>query len=436
MSGRNFLFVPGPTNLPNSIERAMQVPQEDHRRPDFHKLTKPLFQELKKIFKTKTGQTFIFPATGTAGWEIALTNTLSPGDKVVSARYGQFSHLWIDMAQRLGLDVEYFETPWGEGFPLQKLKKCLAADTKHQIKGIMACHNETATGVTSDIGGIRKVLNETKHPAMLYVDGVSSIASIDFRMDDWGVDVALSGSQKGLMLPAGLAVVCVSPKAKRAMRSAKCARCFLDLQDHINTNVDGFFPYTPSIPLLYGLRRSLNLLLEEEGLNNVIKRHNRLAEGVRQAIKAWKLKLVAKHPRWYSDTVSAILVPTGYDARDVIEIAYHRYNLSLGAGLSVLQGKAFRIGHLGDHNEASILAALATTEMAMLDAGLPIQAGKGVAAAIAHFRKTAPKSKIRVIFGQNHRNSGKEKIQSHSEKESFHQEEKVLSYELHSISTY
>lgn len=388
MPGRNFLYVPGPTNIPASIDNAMRVPQEDHRRPDFRKLTKPLFSDLNKIFKTKTGQSFIFPATGTAGWEVALANTLSPGDKVISARYGQFSHLWIDLAQRIGLDVEFFETPWGEGFPVDKLRKRLQEDTRHKIKGVMVCHNETATGVTSDLPAVRRVMNAVKHPAMLYVDGVSSIASIDFEMDKWNVDVALSGSQKGLMLPAGLAVVCFSPRAKRAMKRAKCARCFLDLQDHIDTNKDGFFPYTPSIPLLYGLRRSLDLIFEE-GLANVIKRHHRLAEAVRCAIRAWGLRTVAKAAKWQSDTVTAIRVPADCDARRVIEIAYYRYNVSLGAGLSQLAGKAFRIGHLGDHNEASILAVVAAAEMAMLDAGLKIKAGSGTAAAINYLRKTA-----------------------------------------------
>ena len=401
MLGRNLLFVPGPTNIPHSIDNAMRVPQEDHRRPDFHKLTKLLFKDLNKIFKTAKGQSFIFPATGTAGWEVALTNTLSPGDKVLSARFGQFSHLWIDLAQRVGLDVEYFETPWGEGFPLEKLKKRLLADKRHEIKGVMACHNETATGVTSDIKGIRRVLNETKHPALLYVDGVSSIASIDFRMDEWAVDVALSGSQKGLMLPAGLALVCFSQKARQAMRYAKCPRCFLDLQDHISTNKDGFFPYTPSIPLLYGLRESLDTLLHAEGLTQVFKRHHRLAEGVRKAVAAWGLKLVAKKPQWHSDTVTAIRVPANHDARDVIEIAYYRYNLSLGAGLSELAGKAFRIGHIGDHNEGSILSALAVAEMAMRDAGLKITAGSGVAAASEYFRATAPAYKGSLPSGKS-----------------------------------
>ena len=391
MAGRNFLFVPGPTNIPFEVQRAMQVQQEDHRRPDFKTLTKPLLQDLKRVFKTKTASTFIFPATGTAGWEIALTNTLSPGDKVISARFGQFSHLWIDLAQRIGLDVEVIETPWGHPFPLDKLQKRLAADKKGEIKGVLVCHNETATGVTSDLPGVRKVLNRTKHKAMLYVDGVSSIASIDFRMDDWGVDVALSGSQKGLMLPAGLAVVAVSRKALRAQKTAKCKRCFLDLQDHINTNPDGFFPYTPSIPLLYGLRSSLDLLFDE-GLENVFKRHHRLAEGVRRGVRAWGLKVLAKRGA-ESDTVSAIAVPPKYDARKVINIAYNCYNISLGAGLSQLAGKVFRIGHLGDHNETSILGALAGTEMAMRDAGMPVTPGSGVGAASEYYRKTAPKAK-------------------------------------------
>ena len=396
MPGRNLLFVPGPTNIPNSINAAMQVVQEDHRRPDFGDLTKPLFKDLNKIFKTSKGQSFIFPATGTAGWEIALSNTLSPGDKVISARYGQFSHLWIDLAQRIGLDVEFFDMPWGEGFPVDKLAKRLAQDKKKEIKGVFVCHNETATGVTSNVAGIRNALNKAKHPALLYVDGVSSIASIDFQMDNWGVDVALSGSQKGLMLPAGLAVVCVSPKAKRAMKTAQCARCFLDLQDHINTNKDGFFPYTPSIPLLYGLRQSLDELMNE-GLTNIFKRHHRLAEGVRKAVRAWGLKLVARRSELYSDTVSAIRTPAEIDARDVINIAYYRYNLSLGAGLSVLAGKAFRIGHLGDHNEGSILGALATTEMALYDARYKkFKLGAGVAAAAKHFSSTAPKLKNKI----------------------------------------
>ena len=408
MPGRNFLFVPGPTNIPQSIQNAMNIAQQDHRRPDFAKLTKPLFKGLNEVFKTKTGRSFIFPATGTAGWEVALSNTLSPGDKVLTSRFGQFSHLWWDLATRIGLDVETIDVPWGEGVPIEKFQRRLEKDTKREIKAVLVCHNETATGVTSDIAGLRKAMNKIKHPAMLFVDGVSSIASIDFRMDEWGVDVAVSGSQKGFMLPAGMALVCFSRKALRARSNAKCARCFLDIQDHINANGDGFFPYTPSVPMLYGLQESLRLL-SEEGLKNIFARHNRLAEGVRAAVKAWGLKLVAKSPKWYSDTVTAIYTPPRYDARDVIEIAYYRYNISLGAGLSVLAGKAFRIGHLGDHNETSILGVLGGVEMALRDAGVPITAGKGVAAASEHFRRTAPPLKVALTTAKLKKGSSKTK---------------------------
>ncbi len=381
MPGKNFLYVPGPTNLPASVYGAMNVPQEDHRRPDFPKLTKPLFADLKKIFKSRKGQTFIIPATGTAGWEIGLSNTLSPGDKVVTAGFGVFSHLWSDMATRLGLDVEVFDMEWGDGFPLERLRARLHTDQNHEIKSVMVCQNETTTGVTSDVPGVRKALDAESHPALLHVDGVSSIASIDFRMDEWEVDVGITSSQKGMMLPAGLALVCMSKKAIKASLNARCARCFLDVADHVKTNKDGFFPYTPSIPLMYGLRHTMDLLLQE-GLENVFKRHHHLAEGVRVAVKAWKLKLVAKREELYSDTVTAISVPKTIDARDVISHAYTRYNLSLGAGLDRLAGKVFRIGHLGDHNELSILTALAGTEMALRDAGYKtLRLGSGVAAA-------------------------------------------------------
>ncbi len=396
MPGKNFLYVPGPTNLPASVYNAMNVPQEDHRRPDFHKFTKPLFADLKKIFLSTKGQTFIFPATGTGSWEVALSNTLSPGDKVLAASFGVFSHLWIDMAQRLGLDVEVFDMEWGEGFPLKQLRTRLHADQKHEIKCVMVCQNETTTGVTSDVPGVRKVLDEESHPAMLHVDGVSSIASIDFKMDDWNVDVGLTGSQKGMMLPAGLALVCMSKKALKASRKAQCARCFFDISDHAKMNKDGLFPYTPSIPLLYGLRHTIDLLLQE-GLKNVFKRHHRLAEGVRAAVKAWKLTLVAKRPELESDTVTAIVVPKSLDARDVIKIAYDRYNLSLGAGLDRLTGRVFRIGHLGDHNELSILVALAGTEMALHDAGYKsLKLGSGVAAAQKYFCATAGPNRKRL----------------------------------------
>jgi alanine-glyoxylate transaminase/serine-glyoxylate transaminase/serine-pyruvate transaminase len=389
MAGRNHLYVPGPTNIPDSILSAMHVPMEDHRRPDFPALVTPLLEDLKKIFQTRTGQCFVFPATGTAGWEIALTNTLSPGDKVLSYRFGQFSHLWIDLAKRLGLDVEYTEVPWGQGIPLDDLEVRLKADTNHEIKAVLACHNETATGVTNDLAAIRRAIDAVSHPALYFIDGVSSIASIDFRMDEWKVDVALSGSQKGFMLPAGLALLCFSQKALAARQNAKCRRAFLDIQDHINANKDGFFPYTPSIPLLYGLRKSLDLLLQE-GLDNVFARHARLAEGVRRAVKAWGLTLCAQDSKWYSNTVSAIVVPPGHDARDVMHYAYKRYQLSLGAGLSEVMGKVFRIGHMGDLNELMLCSAIAGTEMALRDAGIRVTPGSGIAAACEYWRETAP----------------------------------------------
>ncbi len=390
--GRNYLFAPGPTHIPQAVQNAMIVPQEDHRAPDFPQLVKPLLRDVKKIFKTTKGTCFLFPATGTAGWEVALANTMSPGDKILTARFGQFSHLWYDLSCRIDLDVQLVETTWGEGVPVDKFKKILAADKAHQIKAVVVCHNETATGVTSDIGALGKMMKQIKHPALFMVDGVSSIASIDFRMDQWGVDVAVSGSQKGFMLPAGMAILAFSPRALAARKKAKCAKCFLDIQDHMNTNKDGFFPYTPSAPMLRGLRAALDLLFDE-GLENTFKRHHRLAEGVRKAVKAWGLKPCAKAPKWYSDTVTAIQVPSSVNAAEVIHIAYHRYNISLGAGLSKVAGKVFRIGHLGDNNEARMMAALGTVEMAMRDAGMNVKPGSGVAAAGEYYRKTAKKIK-------------------------------------------
>ncbi|NOR70533.1 MAG: aminotransferase class V-fold PLP-dependent enzyme, partial [Methylomarinum sp.] len=271
MAGRNHLFIPGPTNTPHEILSAMHVPMEDHRSPIFPKLLKPVLEDLKKIFKTETGQAFIFPATGTAGWEVAITNTLNPGDKVLIYRFGQFSHLWINMAERLGLDVEVHEIEWGKGIPLDHLEARLKADTDHEIKAVLATHNETSTGVTSDIGGVRKAMDASSHPALLFVDGVSSIASIEFRMDDWGIDAAISGSQKGFMLPAGLAVLAFSQKALKLTETATFPRCFLDLKDQMAQNAMGYTPYTAATPMIYGLRKSLELLFDE-GIENVYAR--------------------------------------------------------------------------------------------------------------------------------------------------------------------
>ena len=388
MPGRNFLFVPGPSNVPDRILRAMHRAMEDHRSPDFPKLVKPIMEDLKHIFKTTEGRAFIFPSSGTGAWEAALCNTLSPGDRVIAARFGQFSHLWIDMAQRLGLKVDVLDAEWGEGAPIERYAEALKADKAHEIKAVLFTHNETATGVTSDVAGMRRALDDARHPALLAVEGVSSIGSIDFRMDEWGVDLAVTGSQKGFMLPAGLGLLCVSPKALARYDSAKLNRVFFDLGDMIKNNSGGYFPYTPSIPLLYGLREAIDMLMEE-GLDNVFARHHRLAEGTRTAVKAWGLELCARQPKWNSDTVTAILVPAGVNGAEVIDVAYRRYDLALGAGLARMAGKLFRIGHLGDLNELMLLGALAGAEMAMRDVGMQITPGSGVGAAAEYWRKTA-----------------------------------------------
>ncbi|KAK9828747.1 hypothetical protein WJX72_001909 [[Myrmecia] bisecta] len=386
--GRNHLFVPGPVNIHDSVLRAMDRPSLNHRDPWFNAFFKDILEESKMIFKTKEGTTFIFPGTGTGGWEAALTNTLSPGDKVVTFRYGQFSHLWVDMMERLGLDVIVVDRPWGEGADEAKLAEILKADTKKEIKAVAVVHNETTTGVTSDIGQCRQVMDQADHPALLLVDGVSSIGALDFRMDEWGVDVAVTGSQKALSLPTGLAVVAASPKALAARKSAKSKRCYYDFEDMLKTNPGGNVPYTPSIPLLYGLRESL-ALLKSEGFENVIKRHHRLAEGTRRAVAGWGLKLLCKEPRWNSDSLTVIETPEGIDSGEIVKAAYTRYNLSIGVGLSKVAGKVFRIGHLGNSDEVMMLGAIAGTEMALLDAGVNIEPGSGVKEAIKYWQSTS-----------------------------------------------
>jgi alanine-glyoxylate transaminase/serine-glyoxylate transaminase/serine-pyruvate transaminase len=390
MAGRNFLFVPGPTNVPDRVLCAMAVPMEDHRSPAFPELTRACLNALKPVFKTSTGSPILFPSSGTGCWEAALTNCLNPGDKVLTSRFGQFSHLWADMCIRLGYEVEMLETSWGEGAPVDRYLSSLSADKQHQIKAVLVCQNETATGVTSDVAAVRRAMDSVKHPALLFVDSVSALASIDFRMDEWGVDVCISGSQKGLMLPAGMGVTCVSQKALEATKRAKSPRCYFDYGDMVTANATGYFPYTPSIPMMYGLRESL-AMLADEGLENVFYRHSYLAGGVRAAVfEGWKLKLCAAEPKWYSDTVSAIMMPEGISGAEVIARAFKRYNLALGAGLSKVAGKLFRIGHLGDLNELMLLGAIAGAEMAMLDVGVRLEPGSGVAAAQNYWRNNAP----------------------------------------------
>jgi len=385
--GQNPVFIPGPTNMPDTLRAAMNVQTMDHRAPDFREVLLPLFGDLKKIFKTSSGSVITFPASGTGGWEAAVTNTLSPGDKVLVARYGMFSHRWIDLCQRHGLDVQIIECEWGDGAPADAFGEYLAADGQHDIKAVLVTHNETATGVRSDIGAVRTAIDSVNHPAMLLVDCVSSLASMDFRMDEWGVDIAVAGSQKGFMLATGLAILGVSEKALAAMESARSTRCFFDFRDMLAANDKGNYPYTPSLQLLKGLHASLDLLLSE-GLENVFARHHRMAEGVRAAVAAWNMKLCARSPELYSDTVSAIYVPEGFDSNALTDRAYNAYGVSFGIGLGKMAGKAFRIGHLGSLTDAMALSGIATIEMAMLDLGYPIKAGQGVAAAQEYYRST------------------------------------------------
>ncbi len=383
-NGKTGLFIPGPTNIPDSVRQALNVPMQDMRAPDFGDLTLPLFADLKKVFRTGSAEVFMFPGSGTAGWESCLANLFSSGDEVLMSSFGQFSMLWVDMAERFGLSVHHCEVEWGFGVPHARYREILEADTEHKIKGVFACHNETATGVTSDIKAIRDILDDLGHPALLCVDGVSSVGSIDFRMDDWGVDVVVSGSQKGFMLPTGLAIVAVSQNAMERRATADLPRTFLSYDDMMKTNATGHFPYTPATQLFHGLRASLDFIFGE-GLDNVIARHNRLANAVRAGVHGWGLELCAKTPDLYSDTVSAIVVPEDVDSAEILKTAYYRYNLSLGAGLNKVAGKVFRIGHLGDLNEIMVLQALAGAEMAMRECGIKVELGSGVAAAQTQF---------------------------------------------------
>ena len=393
MSNQNPVFIPGPTNIPDRLLNAMHQQTMDHRSPSFVEMLKPVLSDCKRVFGTETGEVIIFPSTGTGGWEATICNTLSPGDKVLIARYGMFSHRWIDLCQRHGLNVQVIECPWGSGAPADKFEEILSQDTNHEIKAVLTTHNETATGVKSDIKAVRGAMDAATHPAMLFVDCVSSLGSMPFDMDAWGVDAAISGSQKGFMLTTGLAILAISQKGLAAMETAKLPRTFFDFKDMMAANNNGGFPYTPPLQLIYGLRESLEMLLEE-GLENVFARHHRMAEGVRQAVAAWGLKLCANSPDLYSDSVSAIYVPDGFDSNQLTAHAFDTYGVSFGIGLGEMNTKAFRIGHLGSLTDVMVLSGLATIEMAMADLNYPITLGSGVAAAQEYFRKTAPKKSV------------------------------------------
>lgn len=385
MSTQNPVFIPGPTNIPEELRRAVDFPTIDHRSSTFTEMFLPLAAGVRRVLKSQDAEVVIFPSTGTGAWETTITNTLSPGDRVLAARHGMFSHRWIDLCQRHGLDVDIVETPWGEGAPAHAFERILADDKEHRIRAVLVTHNETATGVVSDIGAVRRALDASGHPAMLFVDGVSSIASMDFRMKDWGVDAAVTGSQKGFMLPAGLAIVGFSPKAIEAMATAKCPRCFFDVRDMLKSNAGGGYPYTPPVNLIRGLGVSIGML-EREGLENVFLRHRRIAAGIREAVKAWGLTLCAREPSLYSETVSAIVVPAGFNGTDVVSHAATKYGVAFGVGLGEVAGKVFRIGHLGSLTDVMALSGIATAEMVMADLGFPIELGSGVAAAQQHYR--------------------------------------------------
>ncbi|MFY9239956.1 MAG: L-aspartate--glyoxylate aminotransferase BhcA [Roseovarius sp.] len=385
MSFQNPVFIPGPTNMPEAIRNACNMPTVDHRSPTFGKILHPCIEGVRQVLKSATAHVFIFPSTGTGGWETTLTNTLSKGDKVLVARNGMFSHRWIDMCQRHGLDVQVVETPWGHGIPAEAFADILKADTDHEIKAVLATHNETATGVKSDMAAVRAALDAARHPALFFVDGVSSIGSMDFQFDTWGVDVAVTGSQKGFMLPAGLAIVGFSDKAIAATETADLPRTFFDIRDMQKGYATNGFPYTPPVGLMNGLKLSLEMLLDE-GLDNVIARHTRIATGVRHAVSAWGLELCAVSQELYSDTVSAVRTPEGFDATEIVTRAADQYGVAFGVGLGEVAGKVFRIGHLGSLTDVMTLSGLATAEMCMVDLGLDIKLGSGVAAAQEFYR--------------------------------------------------
>ncbi|MBY4893056.1 aminotransferase class V-fold PLP-dependent enzyme [Rhodobacteraceae bacterium N5(2021)] len=388
MSTQNPVFIPGPTNMPEVLRRACDIPTMDHRSAAFPEILHPALEGVKRVLKSTEAEVFIFPATGTAGWEAAICNTLCAGDTVLAARNGMFSHKWIDMCNRHGLKVIQIDVPWGEGLPVDAFADALKADTDHKIKAVLATHNETATGVVSDVAGVRKALDAANHPALYFVDGVSSIGSMPFEFDGWGVDIAVTGSQKGFMLPAGLAIIGVSPKAMAAIDAADLPRTFLDIRDMKKGYEANAYPYTPSVGLLNGLKTACDMI-EAEGLENVFARHARIADGVRAAVKAWGLDLCAVSPDLYSNTVSAIQTPEGFDAGRIVSHASTRYGVAFGAGLGDVAGKVFRIGHLGMLTDVMALSGIATAEMVMVDLGLDITLGSGVAAAQEVYRQSA-----------------------------------------------
>lgn len=394
MQGRHFLHIPGPSPIPDRILRAIAMPIIDHRSAEFAALGKEVLEGSKAVFKTKQ-PVVIYPSSGTGAWEAAITNTLSPGDTVLMAETGHFATLWKNIATRFGIEVTFIPGDWRRGADPAAIEARLTEDKARKIKAVMVVHNETSTGATSRIAEIRKAIDAAGHPALFMVDTISSLASVDYRHDEWQVDVTVSGSQKGLMLPPGLSFNAVSEKALAASKSNTLPRSFWDWQEMIKFNATGFFPYTPATNLLYGLKEAL-AMLREEGLDNVFARHQRLASACRAAVKAWGLEVLCQNPAEHSPVLTAVLMPPSHDADRFRKIALEKYNISLGSGLGKVAGKVFRIGHLGECNELSLLGALSGVEMGLAAAGVPHRSG-GVAAAMADFEGAEPGNEAKAV---------------------------------------
>jgi len=380
-AGRHFLQIPGPTNVPDRVLRAMDRPTIDHRGPEFQQLGKEVLEGIKRIFQTKH-PVVIYPASGTGAWEAALVNTLSPKDRVLMVETGHFASLWHKMAKKLSLDVEFIPGDWRHGADHAAIEERLKADTGHAIKAVCVVHNETSTGATTRIPLVRKAIDNAKHPALLMVDTISSLGSIDYRHDEWGVDVTVGGSQKGLMLPPGLSFNALSPRALEANKSAGLMRSFWDWSEMIAANANGWFPYTPATNLLYGLREAIHML-EEEGLANVFARHDRHAEATRRAVRAWGLEILCETPEEYSSALTAVVMPAGHDADKLRDVILEHFDMSLGMGLTKLKARIFRIGHLGDFNDLTLMGTLAGVEMGLELAAVPMRKG-GILAAAEH----------------------------------------------------
>jgi alanine-glyoxylate transaminase/serine-glyoxylate transaminase/serine-pyruvate transaminase len=385
-TGRHFLQIPGPSNVPDRVLRAIDHAVIDHRSTEFAEMAQGCLEGIQTVFGT-TNPVIIFPSSGSGAWEAALVNTLSPGDKVLAFETGQFATLWTKMAANLGLEVKYLAGDWRHGVDAAAIGNALADDRNHQIKAVTVVHNETSTGITSDIPAVRRAMDEAGHPALLMVDAISSLASIDYRHDEWRVDVTVSGSQKGLMMPPGLSFNAISPKALEASKSARLPKSYWRWDDMLANNARGFFPYTPSINLLFGLREAL-WMLEEETLPKVFRRHDRLAEATRRAVLGWGLELQACNPAEYSSSVTAVRMPDGFAEADFRAVVLDRFNMSLGSGLGKIAGKVFRIGHLGDFNDLMLAGTLAGVEMGLEVAGVPHQKG-GVCAALEYLTEQA-----------------------------------------------